>query len=163
MTEGLTEPVTVDVPGLGPVEQRRGELTAVDLPLVSFRSTYRFLNDNTTLTSDSTLRFRDRDELTTSLETEGFDIREIREAPDRPCPLLPRDGDRLKAHREPRVRSQGRRCSVLRVGRATRQCDGAGARRGKSVSQYAPWWAWEPELKATAITSRAANSTEASS
>ncbi len=78
-----TEPVTADVPGLGPVEQRR-KLTAVDLPLVSFRYTYRFLNGNTTLTSDSTLRFRDRDELTTSLETEGFGIREIREAPDRP-------------------------------------------------------------------------------
>lgn len=78
-----TEPVTAHVPGLGPVEQRR-ELTAVDLPLVSFRYTYRFLNDNTTLTSDSTLRFRDEDELTTSLEAEGLGIREIREAPDRP-------------------------------------------------------------------------------
>ena len=78
-----TEPVTAHVPGLGPVEQRR-ELTAIDLPLVSFRYTYRFLNDNTTLTSDSTLRFRDEDELTTSLEAEGLGIREIREAPDRP-------------------------------------------------------------------------------
>ena len=78
-----TAPVTAHVPGLGPVEQRR-ELTTVDLPLVSFRYTYRFLNDNTTLTSDSTLRFRDEDELTTSLEAEGLGIREIREAPDRP-------------------------------------------------------------------------------
>jgi hypothetical protein len=60
------------------------ELTAVDLPLVSFRYTYRFLEDNTTLISDSTLRFRDRDELTASLVTEGFTVREVREAPDRP-------------------------------------------------------------------------------
>jgi SAM-dependent methyltransferase len=76
-------PVTADVPGLGRVEQRM-EVTEVGLPLVSFRYTYRFLNDNTTLTSDSTLRFRDRDELMLSLEAHGFTVRDIREAPDRP-------------------------------------------------------------------------------
>ena len=79
----VTEPVRADVPGLGPVE-RRFELTAVDLPLVSFRYTYLFLEDNTTLISDSTLRFRDRDAVTASLVAEGFAVREIRDAPDRP-------------------------------------------------------------------------------
>ena len=55
-------PVTLDVPGSGPVERRR-EVTAVDLPLVSFRYTYTFLADGTVITSDSTLRFRGREEL----------------------------------------------------------------------------------------------------
>jgi SAM-dependent methyltransferase len=78
-----SEPVIAEVLGLGQVEQRF-ELIAVELPLVSFRWTYRFLTDGAIVTSDSTLRFRDREELTTSLTTEGFGIPEIREAPDRP-------------------------------------------------------------------------------
>jgi SAM-dependent methyltransferase len=76
-------PVTVDVPGVGPVE-RRLEVTAVHLPLVSFRFTYRFLADGAVLTSDSTLRFRGRDEVEASLAAEGFRVRDVREAPDRP-------------------------------------------------------------------------------
>lgn len=78
-----TELATADVPGLGPVEQRL-EVTAVALPLVSFRYTYRFLGDDTALVSDSTLRFRDRDELTASLEAAGFTVDDVRDAPDRP-------------------------------------------------------------------------------
>lgn len=78
-----TDPVTVDVPGAGLVE-RRSELTDVRLPFVSFRDTYRFLADDTTLTSDSTLRFRDRDELESSLSNNGYRVLDVREAPDRP-------------------------------------------------------------------------------
>jgi SAM-dependent methyltransferase len=78
-----TEPVTVDVPGVGLVE-RRAELTDVRLPFVSFRGTYRFLADSATFTSDSTLRFRDRDELETSLSGNGYRVLDVREAPDRP-------------------------------------------------------------------------------
>ncbi|MET7834365.1 class I SAM-dependent methyltransferase [Micromonospora sediminicola] len=78
-----TAPVTRDVPGVGPVEQRL-EVTAVDLPLVSFRYTYRFLTDGVTLTSDSTLRFRDRDEVEASLASTGYRVTDVREAPDRP-------------------------------------------------------------------------------
>jgi hypothetical protein len=76
-------PVTLDVPGSGPVEQRR-EVTAVNLPLVSFRYTYRFLADGAVITSDSTLRFRGRDELTSSLAAQGYRVLDVREAPDRP-------------------------------------------------------------------------------
>ncbi len=36
------------------------------------------------LTSDSTLRFRSRDEIERSLADAGFDVTEVRDAPDRP-------------------------------------------------------------------------------
>lgn len=78
-----TEAVTAEVPGLGPVEQAL-QVTAVELPLVSFRYTYRFVRDDVTLMSDSTLRFRDRDELTASLDAAGLAVSEVRDAPDRP-------------------------------------------------------------------------------
>jgi SAM-dependent methyltransferase len=78
-----TGPVTLDLPGAGPVEQRR-EVTAVDLPLVSFRSTYTFLADGAVITSDSTLRFRDRAELESSLAAQGYRVLDVRDAPDRP-------------------------------------------------------------------------------
>ena len=60
------------------------ELTDVALPLVSFRHTFRFLDTGDIITSHSTLRFRDRDEITASLTSSGFTIDEIRDAPDRP-------------------------------------------------------------------------------
>jgi SAM-dependent methyltransferase len=71
----------VDVPGIGRVE-RRTEVTDVRLPLVSFRATYRFAADGTVLTSDSTLRFRDRAEVEATLT--GYRVLDVREAPDRP-------------------------------------------------------------------------------
>jgi SAM-dependent methyltransferase len=78
-----TGPVTLDIPGHGPVEQRR-EVTAVNLPLVSFRYTYTFLADGAVITSDSTLRFRGRDELESSLAARGYRVLDVRDAPDRP-------------------------------------------------------------------------------
>lgn len=78
-----TDPVTLDVPGIGPVE-RRLEVTDVSLPLVSFRYTYRFPADGAVVTSDSTLRFRDRDEVERSLAAGGYRVLDVREAPDRP-------------------------------------------------------------------------------
>jgi len=78
-----TGPVTLDVPGVGPVEQRR-QVTAVNLPLVSFRCTYTFLADGAVITSDSTLRFRGRDELESSLAAQGYRVLDVRDAPDRP-------------------------------------------------------------------------------
>jgi SAM-dependent methyltransferase len=78
-----TGPVTLDVPGTGLVEQRR-EVTAVNLPLVSFRYAYTFLADGMVITSDSTLRFRGRDELESSLAAQSYQVLDVREAPDRP-------------------------------------------------------------------------------
>jgi SAM-dependent methyltransferase len=78
-----TGPVTLDIPGIGPVEQRR-EVTHVSLPFVSFRYTYRFLADGTVVTSESTLRFRSRDEVESSLVAQGYRVLDVREAPDRP-------------------------------------------------------------------------------
>ena len=60
------------------------ELTEVALPLVSFCHTFRFLDTEDVVTSHSTLRFRDREEITDSLTLSGFTIDEIRDAPDRP-------------------------------------------------------------------------------
>lgn len=60
------------------------ELTDVALPLVSFRHCYRFIETGDLLTSDSTLRFRDRDEITATLGAHGFMIEDVRDAPDRP-------------------------------------------------------------------------------
>lgn len=78
-----TAPARVEVPGIGAVE-RRLEVTDVRLPFVSFRCGYRFLADDTVLTSDSTLRFRGRDEVAASLADHGFAVLDVREAPDRP-------------------------------------------------------------------------------
>ncbi|MDP9849753.1 hypothetical protein [Streptosporangium lutulentum] len=56
----------------------------MSLPFVSFRHTYRFLSDGTVVTSDSTLRFRGRDEVESSLVANGYRVLDVREAPDRP-------------------------------------------------------------------------------
>lgn len=71
------------VPGTGPVETWT-DLTAVEGNLVSFRTTFVLGCDRTVLTSDSTLRFRSRDELTCSLLAAGLVVDEVRGAPDRP-------------------------------------------------------------------------------
>jgi hypothetical protein len=73
----------VDLPGVGLVEAWT-DLTDVSGELVSFRATFVFESDGAVLTSDSTLRFGDRDQVTDSLATAGFLVEEIRDAPDRP-------------------------------------------------------------------------------
>jgi SAM-dependent methyltransferase len=78
-----TAPVTIDIPGTGSVEQRCA-VTDVSFPLVSFRNTYKFLADGTVVTSDSTLRFRSREEVESSLIAHGYQVLDVREAPDRP-------------------------------------------------------------------------------
>ncbi|GAB3976085.1 class I SAM-dependent methyltransferase [Plantactinospora veratri] len=80
---GTVHPVTLEIPGTGPV-QRRLEVTDVSLPFVSFRYVYRFLAHGTVVTSDSTLRFRQRDEVTASLAANGYRVLDVRDAPDRP-------------------------------------------------------------------------------
>jgi SAM-dependent methyltransferase len=60
------------------------EVTEVSGDLVSFRQTFVFAADGAILTSDSTLRFRNRDEVAASLLAAGFEVAEVRDAPDRP-------------------------------------------------------------------------------
>jgi hypothetical protein len=59
------------------------DLVAVDLPLVSLRQTFVFQADDTVLTSDSTLCFRNKAEIADSLRRAGFLLEEVRDAPDR--------------------------------------------------------------------------------
>ena len=74
---------TVEIAGVGLVESWC-EVVDVSLPLVTFRRTIVFEADGSTLTSDSTLRFRSREEIEVSLEAASFRVGDVREAPDRP-------------------------------------------------------------------------------
>ena len=74
----------VVLPGEGGTVETWVETTAIDLPLVSFRWTYRFDRDGAELTSDSTLRFRSDAEVRRSLTDAGFVVADVRDAPDRP-------------------------------------------------------------------------------
>lgn len=77
-THGVT-----DIPEVGAVESWL-DLTDVSPPLVSFRGTCVFETDGAVLTSDSTLRFRERAEVEADLVENGFVLDEVRDAPDRP-------------------------------------------------------------------------------
>lgn len=59
-----------ETPGVGSVESWV-QLIDVNWPLVTFRWTYGFAADGQVLISDSTLRFRERDEIKTDLVTHG--------------------------------------------------------------------------------------------
>jgi SAM-dependent methyltransferase len=72
-----------DVPGVGAVESWV-DLLDVRGPLVTFRWTYVFAADGQMLTSDSTLRFRERDEVEAELVAQGYVVEDVRDAPDRP-------------------------------------------------------------------------------
>lgn len=71
-----------EIDGIGAVEHW-AELLAVDSPLVTFRWTFVF-PDGDVLTSDSTLRFRERDEIEAALVANGYVVDDVRDAPDRP-------------------------------------------------------------------------------
>jgi SAM-dependent methyltransferase len=79
-TRRLSQTVT-EVPGYGPVTHWV-EVTEVDLPLVRFDAVRIFPEE--TLTSTSTLRFRSEADVRASLVASGYDVRDVREAPDRP-------------------------------------------------------------------------------
>lgn len=72
-----------ELPGVGAVESWV-ELVEVSGPLVTFRWHYVFAADGQQLTSDSTLRFRERQEIETDLIAQGYVLQEVRDAPDRP-------------------------------------------------------------------------------
>ena len=72
-----------DIEGVGTVDFWV-DVTSIEGPLVSFRSTFVFESDGAVLTSNSTLRFRSKNELAQSLSDAGFTVQEVRDAPDRP-------------------------------------------------------------------------------
>lgn len=71
------------IPGVGAVESWV-QLIEVSLPLVTFRGTCVCAADGQVLTSDSTLRFRERQEIERDLIAHGFAVEDVRDAPDRP-------------------------------------------------------------------------------
>lgn len=73
----------LDIPGAGLVTTWI-EVAEVALPLISFTATYQFAADGSTVLSHSTLRFRERGEIEASLDTAGFNVEQVRDAPDRP-------------------------------------------------------------------------------
>jgi len=73
----------VELDDVGAVEHW-DEVTAVAWPLVTFRGTWHFHADGAVLTSDSTLRFRERAEIEADLSRHGFRVTDVRDAPDRP-------------------------------------------------------------------------------
>jgi SAM-dependent methyltransferase len=84
--EGWNRPATyalTEIDGVGAVENWQ-EVTEVSDSLVTFRSTTVFASDGQVLTSESTLRFRERDEVLTDLAQSGCDVLDVRDAPDRP-------------------------------------------------------------------------------
>jgi SAM-dependent methyltransferase len=74
---------STDVEGAGEVTELL-EVTEVALPLVRFRCTNHFVADGTDIVSDSTLRYRERAEVCEDLGRHGFEVVDIRDAPDRP-------------------------------------------------------------------------------
>jgi SAM-dependent methyltransferase len=72
-----------DIPGVGMVEHW-ADVIDVSGQLVTFRWTFRFDDSGEVVTSDSTLRFRERDEIEASLRAAGLELRDVRDAPDRP-------------------------------------------------------------------------------
>ena len=74
---------TIEAPHIGMVESWV-ELVNVQLPLVSFRYIFVFHKDGSVMTSESTLRFRSRAEVTEALSFAQFTVESVRDAPDRP-------------------------------------------------------------------------------
>lgn len=72
-----------EIAGIGTVESW-GRLIDVSPPLVTFGWTYRFAVDGEVLTSESTLLFREREEVERDLVSHGYVVDEVRDAPDRP-------------------------------------------------------------------------------
>jgi SAM-dependent methyltransferase len=72
-----------EIEGVGAVESWV-EVIEVIGPLVTFRWTGVFASDGQVMTSDSTLRFREREEVEATLVAHGYVVEQVRDAPDRP-------------------------------------------------------------------------------
>ena len=73
----------VDVTGAGMIDHWV-DVTAVDGQLIRFTGVVIFEGSGDVINSDSTLRFREREEIETSLQSAGFALLGVRDAPDRP-------------------------------------------------------------------------------
>jgi len=73
---------TADVPGEGRVEAWV-EVSGISWPRVGITNNFAFA-DGTLLTSDSALRFREREELADDLDQARLDLVDVRDVPDRP-------------------------------------------------------------------------------
>jgi hypothetical protein len=60
------------------------DLLDVSLPFVTFRWTYQFEDSGQEISSDSTLRFRSREEVEQCVTRSGLIVDDVRDAPDRP-------------------------------------------------------------------------------
>lgn len=74
---------TTEIPDVGRVTDWV-QVTEVDGDLVTFESPNVFEADGVVITSRSTLRFRSRDQIESSLAQSGFIVDDVRDAPDRP-------------------------------------------------------------------------------
>jgi len=72
-----------EISGIGPVEGWC-EVLHVNKELVTFCWTYKFESNGQIIRSESTLRFREREAIEVSLVKNGFNVKEVRDAPDRP-------------------------------------------------------------------------------
>lgn len=81
-TREQTHTVT-DIPGVGRVDDWN-QVIEVALPLVTFEGVCVFEADGAVLTSTSTLAFRARTDIESDLRDLGFEIVDLRDAPDRP-------------------------------------------------------------------------------
>jgi len=72
-----------EIDGVGAVESWVDVINVIG-PLITFRWTGVFASDGQVLTSDSTLRFRERAEVEATLVAHGYVVEEVRGAPDRP-------------------------------------------------------------------------------
>lgn len=72
-----------NIAGVGAVETWC-DVTSVSGDLVAFRWTHIFESDGATVSSDSVVRFRSREDVTSTLEEAGYIVQHVRDAPDRP-------------------------------------------------------------------------------
>ena len=77
-------PSTTEVPGLGPVTEWYVVTRVREDPLLVTFDAHNLFPDGEDIVSTSTLRFRSREELDASLHGAGFEVMDVRDAPDRP-------------------------------------------------------------------------------
>lgn len=75
---------TTEVPGVGPVTERYAVTHVREHPLLVSFEAHNLFPAGDDVVSTSTLRFRGREELDASLRRTGFEVVEVRDAPDRP-------------------------------------------------------------------------------